>query len=116
RRLVDDLQTPVSAYLKIGRGRPYAFLFETVEVGTWRGRYSILTLEPDLVWRCRDGRAEAARGAAAAAADDFQPDPAPALESLRAVIADSRIELPEGLPPMAAGLFGVFGYDMVRLV
>jgi len=39
-RLIDDLETPVSAYLKIGHGRPYAFLFESVEGGVWRGRYS----------------------------------------------------------------------------
>ena len=32
-RVIDDLETPVSAYLKIGHGRPYAFLFESVEGG-----------------------------------------------------------------------------------
>ena len=37
-RLIDDLETPVSAYLKIGQGKPYAFLFESVEGGAWRGR------------------------------------------------------------------------------
>ena len=42
RRLIDDLETPVSAYLKIARERPYAFLFESVEGGAWRGRYSIV--------------------------------------------------------------------------
>ncbi|MDE2488870.1 MAG: anthranilate synthase component I, partial [Alphaproteobacteria bacterium] len=61
-RLIDDLETPVSAYLKIGHGRPYAFLFESVEGGAWRGRYSIITLDPDLVWRCRGDRAEVAEG------------------------------------------------------
>ena len=38
-RLIDDLETPVSAYLKIAHGRPYAFLFESVEGGAYRGRY-----------------------------------------------------------------------------
>ena len=61
-RLIDDLETPVSAFLKIGHGRPYAFLFESVEGGAWRGRYSIITLAPDLVWRCRGDVAEAAEG------------------------------------------------------
>ena len=37
-RLVDDLETPVSAFLKIGLGRPHSFLFESVEGGAWRGR------------------------------------------------------------------------------
>src|ERR1700710_2206206 len=61
-RLIDDLETPVSAYLKIARGRPYAFLFESVEGGAWRGRYSVIALEPDLVWRCAGARASIAAG------------------------------------------------------
>ena len=50
-RLIDDLETPVSAYLKIAHGRPYAFLFESVEGGAYRGRYSIVAMKPELVWR-----------------------------------------------------------------
>ncbi|WP_337185368.1 anthranilate synthase component I [Phenylobacterium sp.] len=114
-RLIDDLETPVSAYLKIGHGRPYAFLFESVEGGAFRARYSIITLNPDLVWRCHGDRAEIATG------DDiaqgrFTPQPGGALDSLRDVLAASRIELPPGLPPMAAGVFGALGYDTIRLV
>jgi anthranilate synthase component 1 len=113
-RVIDDLETPVSAYLKIGHGRPYAFLFESVEGGAWRGRYSIITLDPDLVWRCRGDRAEIAEGEAIAA-ERFAPQAGGALDSLRDLLASSRIELPEGLPPMAAGVFGALGYDMIRL-
>ena len=115
RRLVDDLETPVSAYLKVGHGRIHAFLLESVEGGAVNGRYSIITREPDVVWRCRGGAAELARGADIAA-DRFEPEAADALTSLRALMAASRFDLPTGLPPMAAGLFGVFGYDMVRLL
>jgi anthranilate synthase component 1 len=114
-RLVDDLETPVSAYLKIGHGRPYAFLFESVEGGAWRGRYSIITLKPDLVWRCRGDRAEVATGEDIAAGR-FTAQPGGALESLKDLVAASRIDLPEGLPPPSAGVFGVIGYDMIRLV
>jgi len=113
-RLVDDLETPVSAFLKIGHGRPYAFLFESVEGGAWRGRYSIITLNPDLVWRCRGDRAEVARGDDIAAGR-FTPQPGGALESLKDLVAASRIDMPEGLPPPSAGLFGAIGYDMIRL-
>ena len=115
-RLIDDLETPVSAYLKIGHGRPYAFLFESVEGGAWRGRYSIITLNPDLVWRCRGDRAEIAAGADAIAAGRFTPQDGGALDSLRDLVADSRIDLPDGLPPPSAGVFGAIGYDMIRLV
>jgi anthranilate synthase component 1 len=113
RRLVDDLETPVSAFLKIGKGRPYAFLYESVEGGAWRGRYSIVALKPDLVWRCYGAEAEVAEGAEIAA-DRYTRQPLPALESLRALVAATQFDLPAELPPMAAGLFGVLGYDMIR--
>jgi len=115
RRLINDLETPVSAFLKVGHGRPYASLLESVEGGAVNGRYSIVTLDPDVVWRCRNGQAEIARGPAIAAGH-FSPEDAPALQSLRSLIAATRFDLPNDLPPMAAGLFGVFGYDMVRLL
>lgn len=115
RRLVDDLETPVSIFLKIGRSRPYACLLESVEGGAVKGRYSILTLDPDVVWRCRADKAELARGNAIQQGR-FTAEPLETLASLRALIAASRFDLPEDLPPMAAGLFGVFGYDMVRLL
>lgn len=114
-RLIDDLETPVSAYLKIGHGQPYAFLFESVEGGAFRARYSIITLKPDLVWRCRGDQAEVARGDEIAAGR-FTPQSGGALDSLRDLLAASRIELPAGLPPMAAGVFGALGYDTIRLV
>jgi anthranilate synthase component 1 len=115
RRLIDDLETPVSAYLKIAHAKPYAFLFESVEGGAWRGRYSIIAMNPDLVWRCRGEAAEIARddGAGLGA---FIPEAAGGLDSLKDLIAASRMEIPEGLPPMAGGIFGVLGYDMARLV
>jgi anthranilate synthase component 1 len=114
-RLIDDLETPVSAYLKIARGRPYAFLFESVEGGAWRGRYSFIALDPDLVWRCKNGRASIAAGGDIARGV-FHDQAGDALDSLRDLVAASRLDIPAGLPPPAAGLFGVIGYDMVRLV
>ncbi len=116
-RLVADLETPVSAYLKLASGRYNAFLLESVQGGETRGRYSIIGLKPDLVWRCRDGKAEIDRNARADA-DAFGPaDSADRpLESLRRLHAETRLALPEGLPPMAVGLFGYLGYDMVRLI
>jgi anthranilate synthase component 1 len=115
KRLIDDLETPVSAYLKVAHGQPYSFLFESVEGGAWRGRYSALVMAPELVWRCQGGAAEIAEGDDIAAGR-FRPDGDGALESLRDLVARSRLDLPPGLPPMAAGVFGVIGYDMIRLV
>jgi anthranilate synthase component 1 len=113
--LVADLETPVSAFLKVAGGRANSFLFESVEGGAVRGRYSIIGLEPDLIWRANGTGAEINR-AARTKADNFAPCPEPPLAALRALIDESRIVLPEKLPPMAAGLFGYLGYDMVRLM
>src|SRR5436305_807406 len=113
--LVADLETPVSAFLKVAGGRARSFLFESAEGGATRGRNSIIGLAPDLVWRAQGNRAEINR-TARAKGEAFVPCPLPPLEALRALIAESRIVLPEKLPPMAAGLFGYLGYDMVRLM
>jgi anthranilate synthase component 1 len=111
--LVADLETPVSAFLKVAN-RPMSFLLESVEGGAARGRYSIIGLEPDVVWRARGSQAEISRGRFAT--DGFAPCPQSPLQALRALLAESRIALPHDLPPMAAGLFGYLGYDMVRLM
>jgi anthranilate synthase component 1 len=113
--LVADLETPVSAFLKVAGDRPMSFLLESVEGGAVRGRYSIIGLDPDVIWRARGPRAEINR-TARAQADAFMACPQPPLDALRALIAESRIVLPDRLPPMAAGVFGYLGYDMVRLM
>jgi len=117
--LIADLETPVSAFLKLARGRANAFVLESVEGGAFRGRYSFIGISPDLIWRCVGDRAEINRNAT----DDpsgFTPCPISisggSLESLRALVRESNITLPKGLPPMSAGLVGYLGYDMVRLM
>jgi anthranilate synthase component 1 len=111
--LIADLETPVSAMLKLADGRPNSFLLESVEGGAVRGRYSLIGLKPDLIWRCIEGKAMVNRRARHDA-DAFEPCGAPPLEAFRALLAESRIDVPDALPPMAAGLFGYMGYDMVR--
>jgi anthranilate synthase component 1 len=111
--LVGDLETPVSAYLKLAAGRANAFLLESVEGGAARGRYSMIGLEPDVLWRCRGALAEINRKPQHDG-EAFAPCNAPPLEALRALIAESAIALPPELPPMAAAVFGYLGYDMVR--
>ncbi len=113
--LVADLETPVSAFLKVAARRPLSFLLESVEGGATRGRYSIIGLDPDVVWRANGTAAEINR-AARAKRDAFAPCGEPPLAALRSFIAESRIDIPEGLPPMAAGIFGYLGYDTVRLI
>jgi anthranilate synthase component 1 len=112
---VADLETPVAAFLKLAHGQPNSFLLESIEGGSARGRYSVIGMMPDLIWRCRAGVAEVNRHARSAP-HAFATDGLPALESLRALIAETRLELPPGMPPMIGGLIGYLGYDMVRLM
>jgi anthranilate synthase component I len=111
--LVADLETPVSAFLKLADARPMSFLFESVEGGEVRGRYSIIGLDPDIIFRANGAHAEINRMPQKNPAA-FAPAEAAPLQALRALIAESRMALPDALPPMAAGLFGYLGYDMVR--
>jgi len=113
-KLIADLETPVSAYLKLAASRKgLIFLLESVEGGATRGRYSMIGLDPDILWRAQGDRAEINRSALTDPAA-FTPCSEPPLASLRALVAESRIDAAEDLPPMAAGVFGYLGYDMVR--
>jgi len=125
-KLVADLETPVSAYLKVAGDRSkknsaskissaMSFLLESVEGGAARGRYSILGLDPDLIFRVNGRTAEINRTVHTDPAA-FVPTNEPPLKALRTLIAESRVALPASLPPMAAGVFGYLGYDMVRLM
>ncbi|MEM1380824.1 MAG: anthranilate synthase component I [Pseudomonadota bacterium] len=115
RRFIGDLDTPLSAYLKLTGDRPGSFLLESVEGGEQLGRYSTIGMDPDQIWRCKDNRAEllSPNGEVLETRED-------ALASLRALTEAERVELPGGsesdLPPMASGLFGFFSYDFVRYI
>jgi anthranilate synthase component 1 len=118
-RLIADLETPVSAYLKLTKGKGaragMSFLLESVEGGAVRGRYSMIGLDPDRVWRASGNRAEINTDPAGKPGK-FRREDLPTLASLRQLLAQSAIAVPDDLPPMAAGVFGYMGYDTVRLI
>lgn len=114
-RLAADLDTPVSLMLKLTGAAKDAFVLESVTGGEVRGRYSIIGMKPDVVWQCR-GTQSSINRAARYDPDAFEPQDGDPLTTLRALIAESKIALPDGLPQAAAGLFGYLGYDMIRLV
>src|SRR5947208_9333678 len=109
-RLVADLETPVSAALKLSDGQPMSCLLESVEGGAVRGRYSIIGIAPDVVWRVEGNKTAVNRHALNDPDGPFEPVAAPPLEALRALLKESRISLSEDAPPMAAGVFGFMGY------
>ncbi len=114
-RIAADLDTPVSLMLKLSGAGENAFMLESVTGGEVRGRYSIIGMNPDLIWECRGTTSRLNRDARfdAAAFTDCTDDP---LTALRRLLAESRIDLPDGLPAASAGLFGYLGYDTIRLV
>ena len=115
RHAIADLLTPVAAYLKAAHGQPYSFLLESVEGGATRGRYSVIGMAPDLVWKCEGGLASINRNMAENA-DHFTAITTAPLQSLRALMTETRMDVPAGLPPVIGGLHGYLGYDMVRLM
>ncbi len=114
-RLAADLDTPVSLMLKLAEARKDSFMLESVTGGEVRGRYSVVGMKPDLIWQCRGAQSRINRQARFDP-DSFEDLPGHPLDTLRALIAESRIDMPDGLPAIAAGLFGYLGYDMIRLV
>jgi len=114
KTIVADLDTPVSAYLKLATGETHSFLLESVEGGDTRGRYSIIGLRPDIIWKNENNLTSICRNADDSDEHHFEIMDGAPLDALRGLLEESLIELPHPLPPMAAGLVGYMAYDMVR--
>ena len=114
--LIADTDTAVSLMLKLTSASADSFMLESVTGGEIRGRYSMIGAKPDLIWRCRGEKAEINRAAQHDRKGGFRKEAKPSLDSLRDLLAECRMDIPEALPPMAAGLWGYLGYDMIRLV
>jgi len=115
RRLIADTETPVGAAAKLiqpGRGD---FLLESVEGGEVRGRYSLLGLDPDLVFRATGASCEINRSWRNDP-DAFTALSGDSLSELRALVASCHIDVPAALPRALACLVGYFGYETIGLV
>lgn len=114
-RLIDDLNSPLGALLKHGAGRPGTILLESGSGGESRGRYSILALDPVAAFRIHRDRFEVSASGGLGDGDFLPVMDVDPLSALRAE-SQREFDLPAGLPPAAAGLFGYFAYDIVRRV
>ncbi|HET9217858.1 MAG TPA: anthranilate synthase component I [Terriglobia bacterium] len=99
KSVIADFLTPVSAFLKLEKERPYAFLLESVEGGETVARYSFLGCDPFLVSRYRRGQPSG----------EF-------MQTLRNTLKRFKAVVLRGLPPFTGGAVGYFGYDMVRVI
>ncbi len=111
REALADLDTPLSAYLKIARG-PYSYLFESVEGGEKWGRYSIIGLPCRTVLRV-SGREVTVVSDGAVAESGSVDDP---LDAVQRFQERFRVPYVDGLPRFSGGLVGYFGYDTVRYI
>jgi anthranilate synthase component 1 len=115
QRLIADIETPVSAALKLiepGRGD---WVLESVESGETRGRYSLIGLDPDLLFEVTGNAARINRDWRRDR-EAFQPLEAGALQALRDLVAECRFDVPDGLPKALATLVGFFAYETIGLV
>jgi anthranilate synthase component 1 len=113
RRRIGDIETPVSAMLKLGADRPGSFLFESIAGGERLGRYSFIGIEPGRWFRILGGVAQTGAQADFSDAETLGGTP---IEALRRFVKDAQAEAPKDLPPMASGAFGYLGYDMIQYV
>jgi len=114
-KLIADLETPVSAFLKLNQGRQYICLLESVQGGESRGRYSIIALNPDFIFKVNDSSVITQRlqNEQIISTEEREGEP---LAVLKQIADEFAFPLDAGLPPMASGLFGYMGYDMVRFM
>ena len=113
RRIVADLETPIGTYLKLAEGRKNTYLLESVQDGAIRGRYSIIGTQPDVMLKVAAGVASINRQVQISETA-YEPLPDRPLDALRHLVAESKVEVPAGLPPQSAGIYGYLGYEMVR--
>lgn len=109
REILADLETPVSAFIKLGQGE-FSYLLESVERGEQLGRYSFLGSEPILVFKSKGEGIEIIRGGKSEILR-VEKDP---LDTLRKIMAGYRAVNSAKLPRFSAGAVGYVGYDIVR--
>ena len=114
--MLADTQTAVAAMLKLSEQSSYSCLLESVEGGTVRGRFSVIAIEPDLIWRCKGSVVDINRNPSEQPDNFISVESENPLQDLRSILAEGEMENTLPLAPMAAGLFGYFGYDMIRHV
>ena len=106
-----DLYTPVSTLMKFQKEK-HVFLFESVEKGNHRGRYSAIGIRPDLIWECKNNESFLKHIYQNKTNKVIKGKISP-IQSLKKLFKNNKFKIPENLPPMSSGLFGYLGYEMI---
>jgi len=114
KKIISDTETPVSSMIKLTKSFKNSFLLESVEGGSVKGRYSVIGLEPDLIWKAEGNKAYIKD--TEIDSKKYVEQKYNTFESLTNLVDSSKINLPNELPPMSAGIFGYIGYDAIRLI
>jgi anthranilate synthase component 1 len=112
REVPADLETPVSAYLKLARG-PYSYLLESVEGGERLGRYSFVGVDPYLVLTLRGAEAEMSWLAGPRAGTSERRPCHDPLDIVQAELARRPLDPVPGLPRFHGGAVGYLAYEVV---
>ena len=105
-----DIHTPVSILIQLQKEK-YVFLFESVEKGSQKGRYSVIGIRPDLIWECKNNKCLITD---ITLSTKKKIDKKKTLQSLSSFIKNNKIKLPEQLPSISSGIFGYMGYEMIK--
>ena len=111
QELVADLETPVSAWYKVCAGQPYSFLLESVEGEEKLGRYSFLGSDP--MWVLEAKGEVTTQTHRDGSVIEYQGNPFEICD--RCLASIEPVKLPQ-LPPGIGGLFGVWGYELIRWI
>jgi anthranilate synthase component 1 len=110
RTVAADLETPVSAFLRVAAEEPEAFLLESVEGGEHVGRYTFIGIRPYKKMTAKGGRITVVEGRRRRT---YEGD---IFAELKAALEGEKPAKVAGLPPFTAGAVGFFSYDVVRVI
>ena len=105
-----DIHTPVSVLLKLKKEK-YTFLYESVEKGSQKGRYSVIGLKPDLIWECKNNICQLKDLNFSNKKMIINKKP---LDSLKELMNNNKLKLPYNIPSITTGIFGYMGYEMIQ--
>ena len=112
KELIADIETPISALLKISHNQKYSFLLESVQGGDQRGRFSLLGCDPDLIWKVRNNKARIKKINKNL---DIHIDTLDPIKSLKKLLIFSKIKRDLKDPPFPV-MVGYLGYNMIKFM